>query len=203
MRKSVDQRKTFISVNTNLWYININQKWNESAHWWKRGTPYRVLSVPHTLIFNEFWPSKTHFITKHFAQTKRTFTDQRKRPLTPKTTPRIKPDSRFRDNKILQNCSSQERPLFLQGHFSLAERVVLLLCQFMVPRQFSKWQLEFTDRFESNSWIYFYIVLKKNWKIYWSEQSFTGFGRDDRCSSWGLGTLFPCRRGDLTIQELL
>jgi len=27
---------------------------------------------------------------------------------------------------------------------------------------------------ESNSWIYFYIVLNKNWKIYWSEQSFTG-----------------------------
>ena len=29
---------------------------------------------------------------------------------------------------------------------------------------------------ESNSWIYFYIVLNKNWKIYWSEQSFTGLG---------------------------
>ena len=26
---------------------------------------------------------------------------------------------------------------------------------------------------ESNSWIYFQIVLNKNWKIYWSEQSFT------------------------------
>jgi hypothetical protein len=26
---------------------------------------------------------------------------------------------------------------------------------------------------ESNSWIYFYIVLNKNWKIYWSEQSLT------------------------------
>ena len=29
---------------------------------------------------------------------------------------------------------------------------------------------------ESTSWIYFYIVLNKNWKIYWSEQSFTGLG---------------------------
>jgi hypothetical protein len=27
---------------------------------------------------------------------------------------------------------------------------------------------------ESNSWIYFYIVLNTNWKIYWSEQSFIG-----------------------------
>ena len=29
--------------------------------------------------------------------------------------------------------------------------------------------------------IYFYIVLNKNWKIYWSEQSFTGLGLKD-CS---------------------
>jgi hypothetical protein len=27
---------------------------------------------------------------------------------------------------------------------------------------------------ESNSRIYFYIFLNKNWKIYWSEQSSTG-----------------------------
>ena len=27
---------------------------------------------------------------------------------------------------------------------------------------------------ESNSWIYFYIYLNKNWKIYWSYKSFTG-----------------------------
>jgi hypothetical protein len=31
---------------------------------------------------------------------------------------------------------------------------------------------------ESNSWIYFYVVRNKNWKIYWSKQSFTV-----RCSS--------------------
>jgi hypothetical protein len=39
---------------------------------------------------------------------------------------------------------------------------------------------------ESNSWIYFYRVLNKNWKMYWSEQSFTGLGKEDRCSLWGL-----------------
>ena len=39
---------------------------------------------------------------------------------------------------------------------------------------------------ESNSWIYFYIVLNKNWKHYWFEQNFTGLGLQDRCSSWGL-----------------
>jgi len=33
-------------------------------------------------------------------------------------------------------------------------------------------------------------VLNKNWKIYWSEQSFTGLGPEDRCSSW------PNKRGD-------
>ena len=30
----------------------------------------------------------------------------------------------------------------------------------------------------SNSWIYFYLVLNKNWKIYWPEQSFTCLGLD-------------------------
>ena len=39
---------------------------------------------------------------------------------------------------------------------------------------------------ESNSWIYFYIVLNENCKIYWSEQSFPGLGPEDWCSSWGL-----------------
>jgi hypothetical protein len=29
---------------------------------------------------------------------------------------------------------------------------------------------------DSNSWIYFYIVLNKDWKIYWSKQSLTGLG---------------------------
>ena len=34
----------------------------------------------------------------------------------------------------------------------------------------------------------------KNWKIYWSEQSFTGLGPEDRCSLWGLVTSLnvPC-----------
>jgi len=35
---------------------------------------------------------------------------------------------------------------------------------------------------KSNSW----IVLNKNWKIYWFKQSFGGIGPEDRCSSWGL-----------------
>ena len=39
---------------------------------------------------------------------------------------------------------------------------------------------------ESNFWIYIYIVLNKNWKIYRSEQSFTGLEPEDRCSSCGL-----------------
>ena len=38
---------------------------------------------------------------------------------------------------------------------------------------------------ESSYWIYAYIVLNKNWKIYWS-QSFTGLGSQDWCSSWRL-----------------
>ena len=40
--------------------------------------------------------------------------------------------------------------------------------------------------FKSNSWIYLYIDLKKNWKIDWSKQSFVGLGLEDKCLSWGL-----------------
>ena len=43
------------------------------------------------------------------------------------------------------------------------------------------------DLSESNSWIYFYIVLNKTWNIYWSEQSFTGVGTENWYSLWGLG----------------
>ena len=36
---------------------------------------------------------------------------------------------------------------------------------------------------ESTSWINFYIVLNKNWKIYWSKlKSFTGIWPEDWCS---------------------
>jgi len=35
-------------------------------------------------------------------------------------------------------------------------------------------------------YMYIHVVLNKNWKIYWSKQSFTGLGPEDRCSSWGL-----------------
>ena len=35
---------------------------------------------------------------------------------------------------------------------------------------------------------YIYIYLNKNWEIHWSDQSFTGLGPEDWCSSWGLYT---------------
>jgi hypothetical protein len=38
----------------------------------------------------------------------------------------------------------------------------------------------------SNSRIYFYIFLNKNWKNNWSEQNCTGLGPEDWCSSWWL-----------------
>jgi hypothetical protein len=43
---------------------------------------------------------------------------------------------------------------------------------------------------KSNTWINFFIVLNKNWKIYWSEQSLTGLGSEDRTKfdwSWVRG----------------
>jgi hypothetical protein len=39
-------------------------------------------------------------------------------------------------------------------------------------------QIKFLNLFLHNS-------LQKNWKIYWSKQSFTGLGQEERCSSWG------------------
>jgi hypothetical protein len=51
---------------------------------------------------------------------------------------------------------------------------------------------------ESNCWIYFYIpvVLNKNKKIYWFEQSFTGLGPEDRTKfywSWAGGPVLIVR----------
>ena len=46
---------------------------------------------------------------------------------------------------------------------------------------------------KSNSSIYFrYIYLNKNWKIYWSEQSFTELQLEDRCSLWCLSDRNMC-----------
>ena len=50
-----------------------------------------------------------------------------------------------------------------------------------------KWKFEFTGL---NKILYLYIVLNKNWKIYWSKQSFTGHRLEDRCSSWGLDPMY-------------
>ena len=36
-----------------------------------------------------------------------------------------------------------------------------------------------------NLFFIYNVVLNKNWKIYWSEQSFTGLGLKDWCLSWG------------------
>ena len=44
---------------------------------------------------------------------------------------------------------------------------------------------------ESKFWIYFYIILNKNWKMYCSEQSFTGVGPEYQGSLWRL----PFRSG--------
>jgi hypothetical protein len=46
--------------------------------------------------------------------------------------------------------------------------------------------------FESNSWIYIYIVLNKNWKMYWSEKKFllilgrTDAHRDDWFTNYSM-----------------
>jgi len=48
------------------------------------------------------------------------------------------------------------------------------------------WNLLVRMKFLNLFYIYMCgIYLNKNWKIYWSEQSFTGLGTEDRCSSWG------------------
>jgi hypothetical protein len=72
------------------------------------------------------------------------------------------------DKEINMQKMSHLNYLFLQKFFAVLEMKIWIF-----------WS-------ESNSWIYFYIVLNKNWKIYWSEQSFAGFGPEDRCSSQGL-----------------
>jgi hypothetical protein len=54
----------------------------------------------------------------------------------------------------------------------------------------------------SNSWIYFYlhVVLKKNWKIYWSEQSFSGLEPEDCFSQIHLRHTVNCNLNFFSIQ---
>ena len=52
--------------------------------------------------------------------------------------------------------------------------------------QSSKWKFEFTAPNQILEFILYYIYLHKNWKIYWSKQSFTGLGPEDRWPSRGL-----------------
>jgi hypothetical protein len=53
--------------------------------------------------------------------------------------------------------------------------------------QSSQWKFEFTGPNQILEFIYIQcIYLNKSWKIYWFEQSFTGSGPEDRCTSWGL-----------------
>jgi hypothetical protein len=51
--------------------------------------------------------------------------------------------------------------------------------------QSSKWKFSFTGPNQILEFI-LHIYLNKNWKIYWSEQSSTGLGPEDRCLLWGL-----------------
>ena len=83
--------------------------------------------------------------------------------------------------------TSQE-PLFF-SMFPMIEQINFIFVNNVCILQSSKWKLEFTGPNQFLEFIYIYIYLNKNWKIYWSEQSFTGLGSKDRCSSWGLNYL--------------
>jgi hypothetical protein len=52
-------------------------------------------------------------------------------------------------------------------------------------KQSSKWKFEVIGPNQILEFI-FYMVPYKNWKMYWSEQNFTGLGPEYQCSSWGL-----------------
>ena len=57
---------------------------------------------------------------------------------------------------------------------------------FGIPlHSYSKSKFEFTGLNQILEFI-FRCVLIKNWKMYWPEQSLTGFGPEDQCSLWGL-----------------
>jgi hypothetical protein len=77
----------------------------------------------------------------------------------------------------------------------------ILYYMYCLDNQSLKWIFFFSVRNENLNllvWIkflnLFYIYINKNWKIYWSEQSFTGLGLESQCSSWGLDNviLFHC-----------
>ena len=56
---------------------------------------------------------------------------------------------------------------------------------------------------KANYLVYFYMVLNKNWKIYWSKQSFTDIAPEERCSTFGLlhlMTPFPYHHWSIMIK---
>jgi hypothetical protein len=59
-----------------------------------------------------------------------------------------------------------------------------------LQNQSVKWKFEFTSPIQIFELIYTGIYLNKNWKNYWSEQSFTGIGPENQCSLWGLHNFF-------------
>jgi len=73
--------------------------------------------------------------------------------------------------------------IFIYTHISPRNENLILLVQIRLLKLF----------------LYTFVVLNKNWKMYWSEQSFTGFRPEDRCSLWGLHIF--CQHNSMKITQ--
>jgi hypothetical protein len=87
--------------------------------------------------------------------------------------------------------------LFLQNRRLLFHASILTCIIENFQLQSSKWKLKFTGPNQILEFIlHIHVYLNKNWKTYWSEQSFTGLGPEDRTKfywSWTGGPVLIMR----------
>ena len=82
--------------------------------------------------------------------------------------PAISPSERYFLSQLISSPSKEVR--LNKGYFASYKRIILDKITVLEMKIWIYWS-------KSNSWIYFYIVLNKNWKMYWSEQSLLVLGR--------------------------
>ena len=125
MRKSADRRKTFISVNTNLRYINMNQRWND-----EKGEPHIECSLCPIPWFSMNFDQVRHILLPNILHSKEEIHWSEERPLLPKATTLIRPllpKATTLIRPLLPKATTLIRPLLpkappTQGHHSYQAR---------------------------------------------------------------------------------
>ena len=108
------------------------------------------------------------------------------------TKKKNKKKERKKENLTREGLMTNQKPFGFNQVCRIWENLSFIfllgtMLKFSHKVQSSKWKFWFTGPNKILEFIFIYnVFLNKNWKIYWSEQSFTGLGPEERCLSWGL-----------------